>query len=218
MANGRDEKPLIFEGEFLKNDNEKLKSRICYSIYNNGVNTIVFIFCPWGKTQPYDKMIESLKPDMDQLMGILKVNLIDQRESKLIVMGHSEGAYASLAIVNEAYFGGENLKHRVFCFTSGLGLCDAYLIDAFEKNVIEFELYNYDLLNMGNQIEGDERKYLWKLYLDTLSDERLEELFQKTFPVIVTITVSDRMLLTDSWTIFRYDDDKKSIMRVKKIK
>ena len=81
---------------------------------------------------------------LDKLMKFLKFPI-----DKLIIVGHSSGAALNIVFINHLFNTIPDIDiNSYMCITTGLGKCDSFVVNEFEKNVIEHNIEYYDIINM----------------------------------------------------------------------
>ena len=117
-------------------------------ILNSSGENIYFLVMTMGIPSTLVNYYELALSICEVLKTIYGSNLTDI-ETKLVIMGHSSGSGLLLVLVNEILRINPDFPIKT-CVTMGLGLCDSYTVDTFERNVIDKSIEYYDILNFSN--------------------------------------------------------------------
>ena len=117
-------------------------------ILNSSGENIYFLAMTMGTPSTLFNYYELALSICEVLKTIYGSNLTDI-ETRLVIMGHSSGSGLLLVLVNEILRINPDFPIKT-CVTMGLGLCDSYTVDTFERNVIDKSIEYYDILNFSN--------------------------------------------------------------------
>ena len=117
-----------------------------YRPNNTYVNFLILTFSMVNTFHYFCTIVRDIIRSLTTIYG----NSLDADQTPLVIVGHSAGSGCLLVLVNELYRINPNFNVQT-CVTMGLGLCDSYTVDNFERNVMTKNIDYYDIWNYDNE-------------------------------------------------------------------